>query len=440
MTCSPETLSKLKQQFPLLSKIIHLEPVVWFNPNIKHVHDLTDVHVNKKDIEAASGLWKRFTPFLSKAFTEIGQANGVIESSLVRIPEMQTELAKRNSTDIKGEIYLKCDNELPVAGSIKARGGFYEVLHYAESLALNANLISKNDDYEKFLNPALQTFFKQYSIGVGSTGNLGLSIGIMSAKLGFQVSVYMSADAKQWKKSLLREQGVHVYEYEGDFSEAIEKGRKETLADPNGYFIDDEDSELLFFGYSTAALYLERQLAEQGIKVNEEHPLFVYLPCGVGGAPGGITFGLKQIFGDHVHCFFAEPTHSPSALVGLLTGKKEQISVQDVGIDNQTEADGLAVGRPSRFTTTISDQLVSGIYTIADERLFQLLAAIWDKEEIFLEPSAAAGLAGPVKLMQTDYTSNLPMDQATHIVWATGGALVPETDRKEFYKKGKQNN
>lgn len=440
MTCSPETLNKLKQQFPLLSKIIHLEPVVWFNPNIKHVHDLTDVHVNKKDIEAASGLWKRFTPFLSKAFTEIGQANGVIESSLVRIPEMQTELAKRNSTDIKGEIYLKCDNELPVAGSIKARGGFYEVLHYAESLALNANLISKNDDYEKFLNPALQTFFKQYSIGVGSTGNLGLSIGIMSAKLGFQVSVYMSADAKQWKKSLLREQGVHVYEYEGDFSEAIEKGRKETLADPNGYFIDDEDSELLFFGYSTAALYLERQLAEQGIKVNEEHPLFVYLPCGVGGAPGGITFGLKQIFGDHVHCFFAEPTHSPSALVGLLTGKKEQISVQDVGIDNQTEADGLAVGRPSRFTTTISDQLVSGIYTIADERLFQLLAAIWDKEEIFLEPSAAAGLAGPVKLMQTDYTSNLPMDQATHIVWATGGALVPETDRKEFYKKGKKNN
>ncbi|ALX47894.1 D-serine ammonia-lyase [Lentibacillus amyloliquefaciens] len=422
-----------QSQYPILKDIMDLNPVFWSNPNLKNVEEMDSLPLSREDIEEAELRWQRFAPFLERAFPETSSTNGIIESPLEEISQMKEEYLP----DMEGTFYLKCDHELPVAGSIKARGGFYEVLQYAEKLALESGILRKDENYDVFSTDRFKSFFNQYSIGVGSTGNLGLSIGIISAKLGFNVSVYMSMDAKQWKKDLLRENGAEVLEFEGDFSEAILAGREATEADPNGYFIDDEDSEHLFLGYSVAALRLEKQLKEKGITVDADHPLIVYLPCGVGGSPGGITFGMKHVLGNHVHCIFVEPTHSPSVLIGLLTGEMDNVSVHDFGIDNRTEADGLAVGRPSRFATIISDQLVSGIYTIEDNGLYRQLANLADSEGIYLEPSAASGLIGPDRIYPYTEANNIKLSHATHIAWSTGGSLVPDDHMAVFYNKGK---
>ena len=267
----------------------------------------------------------------------------------------------------------------------------------------------------------------------------------MSAKLGFKVTVHMSADARQWKKDLLRSRGVKVVEYKSDYSIAVAEGRRLAADDPYCHFVDDENSKTLFLGYTVAALRLKKQFDALGIIVDEEHPLFVYLPCGVGGGPGGVAFGLKMVFGNAAHCFFAEPTHSPCMMLGMATGENNNVCVQDFDVDNLTAADGLAVGRASGFVGALMRPFMSGCYSIQDERMYKLLAELADAEGIYLEPSALAGMYGPVLTQQGRALGGYAeravpagaMANAIHLVWATGGNMVPREEMQHYYEKGK---
>ncbi|ENQ8703240.1 D-serine ammonia-lyase [Vibrio harveyi] len=435
-------VNALVAEFPLVERLIGLEEVVWFNPNITTLEEgLPYVGLGAANIKDASERLKRFAPYLMKAFPETVASNGIIESNVVEIDKMKSCLEAQYGTQILGRLMLKKDSHLPISGSIKARGGIYEVLTHAENLAIEAGLLSESDDYSKLFSEEFRQFFQQYSIAVGSTGNLGMSIGIMSAKLGFSVSVHMSADAREWKKNKLRSHGVNVVEYEQDYGVAVEQGRKEAEKDPTCFFIDDENSQTLFLGYSVAGERLKQQFDDMGIIVDAEHPLFVYLPCGVGGGPGGVAFGLKMAFGDHVHCIFAEPTHSPCMLLGVHTGLHDDIAVQDLGIDNITAADGLAVGRASGFVGRAMERLLDGYYTMTDERMYHHLGELSEQEDIRLEPSALAGMMGAVHVSQDQvYQARMQfsedkMKNAIHLVWATGGGMVPEAEMSAYLAK-----
>ncbi|MET3134775.1 D-serine dehydratase [Oxalobacteraceae bacterium GrIS 1.11] len=430
--------------YPLLKDLIALKESSWFNPVLATAADaLGDGGLTAADVADASARLQRFAPYIALAFPETAASGGIIESGIMAIPHMRAALAERYGLDIVGALWLKKDSHLPISGSVKARGGIYEVLLHAETLALAAGLLKTGDNYALLDSDAARAFFGRYQIAVGSTGNLGLSIGIMGARLGFQVTVHMSSDARQWKKDKLRACGVTVVEYAADYSAAVAEGRKQAEADPSCHFVDDESSVNLFLGYAVAAERLKGQLQAAAIVVDAEHPLFVYLPCGVGGGPGGVAFGLKLAFGDAVHCLFAEPTHAPCMLLGVYTGYHDAVSVQDFGIDNVTAADGLAVGRASGFVGKAMGRLIDGYYTVSDEELYRLLALLQRSEGVRLEPSALAGMPGCARVLgeTQGYRARLGLTaarlgRATHLVWATGGGMVPEPEMAAYLATG----
>lgn len=428
----------------LVEDLRHARPALWAGRSevARSTHS-----IDAAQVQQAVQRFERFAPLLARLFPELQASGGRIESALLHVPQMQQALQLPEQL---GRLWLKADHSLPVAGSIKARGGVHEVLEYAEQIALQHGLLA-DGDYLQLASDAARAVFARYQVAVGSTGNLGLSIGVMASGLGFKATVHMSADAKEWKKQRLRARGVQVVEHAGDYAQAVAAGRALADQDAHCHFVDDEHSLSLLLGYAAAAPHLVAQLADNKIAVDETHPLFVYIPCGVGGAPGGVALGLQQAFGPHVHCFFAEPVQSPCFMVEMLAGAAAlpgldaHPSVYELGLNNQTEADGLAVPRASELAADVVRGFLGGVFTVEDETLFRHLCLLKDREGLQIEPSAAAGFGGPRALLESaagqDYLQRqklLPhMANATHIVWTTGGLFVPDEEYARFLARGR---
>ena len=434
----------------VLEALADARELLWENPKkLPWEEAKRGLRFGQDDIDGAEERLRRFAPLIERLFPETSESGGIIESSIREIPGMAEALglsygagSSASGPRSGGRLLLKMDSHLPIAGSVKARGGIYEVLKHTEDLAIEAGLLKGDgsdspEDYSALADR--RDFFSAYSVQVGSTGNLGLSIGIMSAAIGYRAVVHMSSDAKEWKKRLLRSRGAEVVEYDGDYAAAVAEGRRLSDADPMSYFVDDESSESLYLGYATAGRRLKSQLDGLGVAVDEAHPLRVFIPCGVGGAPGGICFGIKEQFGDLAQVWFAEPVQAPCMTLGLASGRLNGICVQDIGLSGATEADGLAVSRCSGLVSREMRRVLDGCCTVDDSRLRPFMRELYEAEGIVIEPSSCAAFR-PLEALgaaeKADAAGRAPAGaediagssapEYTDIVWATGGSFMPE--------------
>lgn len=416
----------------LAVRVATAQPALWCNPGRRSLASLA-VHLADcpAAIDEAETRLRRFAPLLAQLFPELAASAGVIESPLIPLPGFAERLGAGPA-----RVLLKADHALPVSGSVKARGGIHAVLAVAERIAAEEDLLDTGEDRLALGSERARAIFAGRTISVGSTGNLGMSIGIAGRALGFRVVVHMSADAKAWKRDRLRRLGAVVVEHAGDYLAACATARAEAALDPLTSFIDDENSPDLLFGYAVAGRRLGAQLAALGIVVDSNRPLVLHLPCGVGGAPGGVALGTRLALGDGALAITAEPVQAPCLLLGLASGRHDGIAAADLGLHGRTLADGLAVPRVSGLVSRLVEPLLDGCATVTDEELCTHVATLHHHHGLRLEPSATAG-AGSLRLllasadgaaMRETLQRTCAIDEAVHILWATGGSLIPDEE------------
>lgn len=365
------------------------------------------------DVEDARRRFERFAPALRRLFPS-GDWDGLIASPLIALPDNGGR-----------PLWVKCDHALPIAGSVKARGGIHEVLKYVESIARSHGVNPDTPDFaDRLLDPSLRQALASHQLLVGSTGNLGYGVGVAARAFGLAVEVHMSSDAKHWKKERLRSFGVTVVEHDGDFTEAVAEARRSAASRAACHFVDDENSRDLLSGYAVAARELAVQLDEGGLHPSPDTPLVVYIPCGVGGAAGGIALGLKAIYGAAVHVVVVEPLASACMMAARLNGNRA-VSIYRYGRDNRTIADGLAVPCASQLVLDVAAACIDAAVAIGDEAMTDWARRMWKEAGLKLEPSAAAGFTARDPFRSVYGRAN---GQMTELVWTTGGQLMPDEE------------
>ena len=128
-----ELLEKCKNA-DLLKEVAEGKEVVWINENLEKTEDaMAKINITMANIDDAEARLARFAPFLMKKFPETIPTNGLIESPLTYIPNMQKKLEEhiqvddeRNANLLRTQI-LRFNDEL-IDDKHHTREHFIEIL------------------------------------------------------------------------------------------------------------------------------------------------------------------------------------------------------------------------------------------------------------------------------------------------------------------------
>lgn len=252
---------------------------------------------------------------------------------------------------IGSEVYFKCEN-IQKTGSFKARGAFNKIL-------------SLTDEE------------KTRGVVCYSSGNHAQAVSYAASLLGIKAWVFMPETAVPAKIAACKAYGANVVLYGKTGADAYPKAI-ECMKENNLVYIDPVEDYKIMAGQGTAGLEIINDLPDVDA---------VYVPVGGGGLMSGVSTAVRAL-SPKTKIIGVEPENMNCVGTSFAAGKIVKIERK------YSIADGLAGDAPGEkaFETVMKN--VDEMITVSDVEIAKALTLIVYYTKMFIEPSAAATLAG----------------------------------------------
>ena len=262
------------------------------------------------------------------------------------------------------EIYLKDDGRNPT-GSLKDRASAMAVSH---ALSLGRRVLA-----------------------CASTGNAASALAGMCANVGLTSVIFVPEKTPSGKLAQIIAFGAYLIRLEGDYDQAFDLAMS-ACARFGWYNRNTGINPYLSEGKKTVAFEIAEQL-------RWEAPDWIFVPVGDGNIIASVGKGFEELlhigFIEKLPRLVAVQAEGSSAIVDALLGDGV---VRPVEVS--TLADSIAVGHPrdpDRAIRAVRQSSGLGV-KVRDSEILEGQSLLARSEGIFVEPSAAAPLAGLVRL------------------------------------------
>ncbi len=264
---------------------------------------------------------------------------------------------------------------------------------------------------------------KAGTVAIDSSGNAAASLAAYSAKAGIQCFVFTPAYASAGKLIQAMAHAARVIKVEGTRRDTFEIA-KAAIAKHGWYYCGVQVNPFPAEGCKTIGY----ELCEQ---FNWELPDLVVSPVGSGSGLIGCWKGLKEMselgLVDQLPSMVCVQPEGCSPIASAFKENREIAPVEKP----QTIAEGLMIAQPLKGKSVLNALREShGLAEeVSDQEIMDAARMLAESEGVFVEPSAAASIAGMIKLLSQD---KIKPDQKVTCVLTGSGLKTLEAYSNAF--------